>query len=61
LRRGDGAGNGQRRHNGYACESTTRHSTLRPRCRRSSSDRTSNATADKLDVGPDKSEAGGMG
>src|SRR5260370_991717 len=61
LRHGDG-GNGKRRDNRYACESTTRHSTLRPRCWRSSSDGTSNATADKPDLGSDNTKPqGGSG
>jgi hypothetical protein len=54
LRRGGWVGNGQRGQNRHAYASTTRHSTLRPRCRRSSLDDTSNATFDKLDLVSDK-------
>src|ERR1700730_7331155 len=57
LRRGNWAGNGQRGQNRHAYESTTRHSTLHPRCRRSTLDRTSNANFDKLDLAPAKKTA----
>src|SRR6202011_1854917 len=54
LRRGIWIGDGQRGQNRHAYESTTRHSTLHPRCRRSTLDRTSNANFDKLDLASDK-------
>src|ERR1700732_4595285 len=54
LRRGNSVENGQRDQNRHAYESTTRHSTLHPRCRRSSLYRTSNANVDKLDLAPAK-------
>src|SRR5258707_14314759 len=47
-RRGDCGGNRQRGQNRHAYESTSRHSTLHQRRRRSSSDGTSNANLDKL-------------
>jgi hypothetical protein len=53
LRRGDWVANGQRGQNCHAYESTTRHSTLHPRCRRSSLEGTSNASFDKPDLAPD--------
>jgi hypothetical protein len=47
-RRGDCGGDRQRGQNRHAYESTSRHSTLHQRRRRSSSDGTSNANLDKL-------------
>jgi hypothetical protein len=52
LRRGNWVENGQREQNRHAYQSTTRHSILHPRCRRSSLYRTSNANVDKLDLVP---------
>jgi hypothetical protein len=49
LRWGNWVGNGHGQ-NRYTHESTTRHSTLHPPCKRSSLDRTSNAKFDKPDI-----------